>query len=303
MSESNFKKNIVPSTVSILLHGALLGGLFYWESQREEPPEPVQVQIIEAKLVSVKTKTKEAVKEETRKVNKVEVSQAVEKENDVKAHQEQEKKAAAEKIQQEETQKAQKMLEQQQKELEKQAEEELALIEKERKKVEKEQAEAKAKAEAKAQEEKAKAEELAKKQEEKRKSDEKEKREKLAERKRQELSQAKQAEERRIKAEQSEEASNSYLAVIRERIERKWNRPPSARNGMSCTLRIRLVPTGKVVDVDIIASSGSDEFDRAAEQAVRAVEKFDELRSMDPDLFEREFRELNLVFRPEDMRQ
>lgn len=304
MSQSYTQKNLLPGCVSLLLHAALVGGLYYWENHREPPPKTVEVQIIDAKLVSIKTKTKDAVKEETRKVNKVEVSQVVEKEQEVKAQQEQDKKAADEKIQQDAEQQTKKMIDQQQKELEKQLEEEQALIQKERKKEEeKERAEAKAKAEAKAQEEKAKAEEIAKKQEEKRKSEEKAQRDKLAERKRQELSQAKQADERRVKAEQSDAAANSYLAVIRERIERKWNRPPSARNGMSCVLRIRLVPTGKVVDVDIIESSGSNEFDRAAEQAVRAVEKFDELRGMESDLFERDFRELNLVFRPEDMRQ
>ncbi len=301
MSDS-VRKNFLPTLASLALHAGLIGGLYYWENHREPPPKTVEVQIIEAKLVSLKTKVKDAATEDTRKVNKVEVSQAVEKEQDVKAHQEEERKASAEKLQEETEKQAKVTAEKQAKELEKQAQEELSLLRKEQEKVEKKQAEEKAKSEAKAQEEKAKAEEIAKKQEEKRKSDEKEKREKLAERKRQELSQAKVAQERRVKAEQSDEAANSYLAVLKERVERKWNRPPSARNGMSCELRIKLVPTGRIVDVDVVNSSGSDEFDRSAEQAVRAVEKIDELKGMDPDMFERDFREVNILFRPEDLR-
>ncbi|RYZ90122.1 MAG: TonB C-terminal domain-containing protein, partial [Moraxellaceae bacterium] len=154
-------------------------------------------------------------------------------------------------------------------------------------------------------EEKLKAEELAAKaQEEKRKSlEDKIRKEKQAEKKKQEQLKLKQAEERQVRAEQSEEAANSYLAMIKDRIERKWNRPPSARNGMACVLLISIVPTGRIVDVDVVKSSGSDEFDRSAEQAVRAVEQFKELQGMDPELFEQDFRELEILFRPEDLRQ
>ena len=66
---------------------------------------------------------------------------------------------------------------------------------------------------------------------------------------------------------------------------------------------ISIVPTGRIVDVDVVKSSGSEEFDRSAEQAVRAVEQFKELQGMDPDLFEQDFRELEILFRPEDLRQ
>jgi colicin import membrane protein len=296
------RRNALPTLASLLLHGALIAGILYWEMHQEPPRQTVEVQVIEATLVTLKTKVKESHNEETRKINKIEVSQAVEKEQEIKNREENDRKAAAEKLA-EETQKQAKEAEAQKAQAEAKLEEELALKQQEEEKKQQELKE-KAQAEEKAQEAKQKAEEIARQQEEKRKAlEEKQRKEREAEKKRQELSKARQDKERRIKAEQASEASNSYLAIIKDRIERKWNRPPSARNGMSCVLKISLQPTGRIVDVEIVESSGSDEFDRSAEQAVRSVQQFRELQDMDIELFEQNFRQLEILFRPEDLRQ
>lgn len=101
----------------------------------------------------------------------------------------------------------------------------------------------------------------------------------------------------------SEEAAQSYIAAITNRIEMNWSRPPSARNGMNCILSIQLVPTGKVIDVKVVKSSGNSAFDRSAEQAVKKAERFPELVGMDPRVFEQNFRQLKLNFEPRDLRQ
>ena len=98
-------------------------------------------------------------------------------------------------------------------------------------------------------------------------------------------------------------AAQSYISVISERIERNWSRPPSARNGMECELLIRLVPTGRVINVDVVRSSGNTLFDRSAVQAVNRAEQFPEVQQMAPEVFERYYRELKLIFRPQDLRQ
>lgn len=110
-------------------------------------------------------------------------------------------------------------------------------------------------------------------------------------------------EEEMMLAEQQEaQTVNSFKAIILERIAQKWSRPPSARNGMRCELVIQLVPTGKIITVNIVKSSGNDAFDRSAEQAVRAVDQIPELQKMDIGVFERNFRTINLLFNPEDRR-
>ncbi len=98
-------------------------------------------------------------------------------------------------------------------------------------------------------------------------------------------------------------AAQSYMAAIAQRIEQNWSRPPSARNGMECELRIQLVPTGRVIKVDVVRGSGNRQFDRSAEQAVKKAEQFPEIKKMKSAVFERYYRELTLVFRPQDLRQ
>jgi colicin import membrane protein len=68
---------------------------------------------------------------------------------------------------------------------------------------------------------------------------------------------------------------------------------------MQTRLIVELVPTGDVVSVTVVLSSGSEAFDRSAEQAVRKVGKFDVPR--DSALFEEYFRRFPVLFRPEDL--
>ena len=97
----------------------------------------------------------------------------------------------------------------------------------------------------------------------------------------------------------------SYGDLIRGAVERSWSRPPSARTGMRAVLQIQLIPTGEVVDVSVVQSSGSEEFDRSAMNAVRRVGKFPELQQLvreNPRAFEQNFRRFRLDFYPEDLR-
>lgn len=102
--------------------------------------------------------------------------------------------------------------------------------------------------------------------------------------------------------EENERMAQSYVSKISSRIEQNWNRPPSARKGMKTELLLSLVPTGKVVNVSIVKSSGNSAFDRSAELAVQKADRFPELQGMDPIVFERYFRQLRLVFNPQDLR-
>lgn len=93
----------------------------------------------------------------------------------------------------------------------------------------------------------------------------------------------------------------AYSAVIHDLVQQNWSRPPSARNGMVAVLRIRMVPTGDVLEVEVVQSSGDFAFDRAAESAVLRVGRFSELQGMDTRMFDRNFRTVFLTFRPQDL--
>ena len=93
--------------------------------------------------------------------------------------------------------------------------------------------------------------------------------------------------------------ANSYQAKIYNQVRSNWSRPPSARNGMQTKLLVELIPTGEVMSVSIIESSGVLAFDRSAEQAVKRSGKFEV--PDDNQLFEEYFRRFYFLFKPEDL--
>ena len=91
-------------------------------------------------------------------------------------------------------------------------------------------------------------------------------------------------------------------ATIRASVINRWTRPPSARNGMVSILSIQLVPTGEVVGVSVLQSSGNTAFDRSAMTAVERTGRFPEVAKLDNRTFEANFRRFQLIFKPEDLR-
>ncbi|WP_439102339.1 TonB family protein [Congregibacter sp.] len=126
--------------------------------------------------------------------------------------------------------------------------------------------------------------------------------EELAAISRRELADAMAAEDNAQVAVTAEEMSTSYAALIRDTVVNYWSRPPSARNGMEALLAIQLVPTGEIVSVSVLRSSGSVAFDRSAINAVEKAGSFPELKNLPGREFEKTFRRFQLLFRPEDLR-
>lgn len=119
---------------------------------------------------------------------------------------------------------------------------------------------------------------------------------------RSELSRAMETEEQQQVAMTSDEMAASYAALIRQTVMNYWSRPPSARNGMEVLLALQLIPTGEVVSVTVVKSSGNNAFDRSAINAVQKAGQFPELKNLPSREFEKSFRRLSLLFRPEDLR-
>lgn len=151
------------------------------------------------------------------------------------------------------------------------------------------------------------AEEKAKKDEQKRLADIEAKRKIEEEKKRQEeQARREQQLKKQIEAEQQAAADKAreaqarsllaqYTSLIEQKVRRNWLRPASAREGMSCTVRVRLIPGGEVSDVRVVKGSGDELFDRSV---VTAVYKASPL-PLPPDaaLFDY-FRELEFIFKP-----
>ena len=124
-------------------------------------------------------------------------------------------------------------------------------------------------------------------------------RQRLAELARRSFNAALEAEAGSLAEAEAVAAAASYRFGIYQRVVANWSRPPSARLGMRVELLVELIPTGRVVSVTVVESSGNSAFDRSAEAAVNKAREF-EVPS-EPEIFERYFRQFALLFRPEDL--
>lgn len=93
------------------------------------------------------------------------------------------------------------------------------------------------------------------------------------------------------------------LAYIQDEVRKRWVRPADARNGMEVELRIHMVPTGEVINMEVTyRKNASDAFVASVQKAVKKVGRFDKLSGLDPVLFDANFRSFKIIFKPEDLR-
>lgn len=163
----------------------------------------------------------------------------------------------------------------------------------------------------KIEEQKRKEKELKEKKRREKERQEKERLEKLRKQKEEELRKQELQEEEEMlrlfeeqeRLEQQRKADQSvidkYRLPIQQKIQQFWSRPPSARRGMQVTLNIQLIPGGEVVAVKVVKSSGNAAFDQSAVTAVNRAKTLP--TPTDPRVFDRYYRNINLIFSPEDL--
>ena len=95
----------------------------------------------------------------------------------------------------------------------------------------------------------------------------------------------------------------TYADAISRAIVEAWSRPPSARNDMQARLQVDLTPSGDLIGVQVVDSSGNPAFDRSAETAVRRAARALGRFPVPPErsVFEAHFRHFTLLFKPEDL--
>ncbi|ACE84194.1 cell envelope integrity protein TolA [Cellvibrio japonicus] len=270
----------LPVLFSVVLH-ALILVLFFgdWGFFRTKEPEPVPPRYVTATLVDLQPKAKAAPPqpkeqnldakrfEDLKNLKNREEQKRKEAEAQVQRQKEQAAKEAAAK---EEALKQQKLKDQQ----------------------------------AKVAREKAEAERKKKLEEERRKAEaeQKRKREQEAQEEIRRQQAAYQKEEKHLSDTADDASVISYNELLARRVGENFSPPPSARLGMVSVFIIDMLPNGQVVGVALSRSSGNDAFDRAAEQAIRRVDRFVEIKDIPIDVFERNFRRFTFTFDPKDLR-
>ncbi|ABC31607.1 TolA family protein [Hahella chejuensis KCTC 2396] len=312
---------IGPALFSVILHVGIAGLAFLgWSAHT--PPTPViphmQAVVIDADALKQMTKPepRPAVKkeepkreeEQQKKRQEQEKQRQEELKRQEQAKQEAERKAAAEKKREQEAI----ALKKKQEEERKKKEEEKRQVEEKRKAEEKKQAE---------EERKKKEAERKKKEEEKRLAEQKQKElerqmKEAREKKRQEelkkaeeLKMAQEAAEYERRLQEQLEAESAaqrqqreltevekYRALIYSAVTQAWLQPPGEIKGLKAELQLQLLPTGELLSVKVVKSSGNSAFDQSAISAANAVRKYSV--PSDPGLFNREFRNVTFIFNP-----
>lgn len=94
--------------------------------------------------------------------------------------------------------------------------------------------------------------------------------------------------------------SEKYQAMIREKLSQAWFPPSSATEEMTVRLQITLLPTGELVSVKVMASSGNTAFDNSALGAVKSLNRYPV--PSERDAFEAYFRQFTIEFNPRRLR-
>jgi len=287
--------------LALSLHLGILGFfIFGFEHQPEVEIQKPVPEIIKASVLDDNQVIAEAQRLKQHEIDKKLAQQRKQQALDKKRKQEQkllqqarEKRQQEEKRAQELTQKRQQQAIKEQKRLaqiKKQRAEETARLAK----IKKQQAEEKRHLEQQRQA-------AAKKKEQQKKAEEERKQALLAkqqaEKVRREAQAKQQAAAAKAKAEQDKQATLSATAAIQRKVNNSWIRPMTASKGLNCTVQVKLLSSGDVMDASVIRSSGDDIFDRSAENAVRKASPLPVPR--DKTLFTRKFRTFTIVFKPE----
>jgi len=107
------------------------------------------------------------------------------------------------------------------------------------------------------------------------------------------------AEQERLRAQREsamQRIVDQYGLYIKEKVQRSWIRPSGSNASLSCSVNVRLIPGGEVVDVKIVRGSGNEAFDRSVEAAVFRASPLPVPK--DPEVMEK-FRSITFEFNPD----
>jgi colicin import membrane protein len=103
------------------------------------------------------------------------------------------------------------------------------------------------------------------------------------------------ADEERVSAVQSGPLRDRYIALLQNKVQRAWIKPPSATAGVDCLVQVTQVPGGEVTGARVTQCNGDAAVRQSIENAVYRASPLPE--PPDPALFERNF---TLRFRPNE---
>lgn len=89
-----------------------------------------------------------------------------------------------------------------------------------------------------------------------------------------------------------------YSALIIQTIQTAWRKPINLQDGLVCNLRLSINKNGRIINANLIKSSGNIRFDNSALKAVERVETFNFFNKIPLSIYASNFKNIVITFNP-----
>ena len=89
-----------------------------------------------------------------------------------------------------------------------------------------------------------------------------------------------------------------YSSLIIQTIQSAWRKPINIQDNLICDLRIAVNKNGRVINTNLIKSSGNIRFDNSALKAVERVETFNFFNKIPMNIYSSNFKNIVITFNP-----
>jgi len=89
-----------------------------------------------------------------------------------------------------------------------------------------------------------------------------------------------------------------FSSLIIQSLQSAWRKPINIQNGLICDIRLTINKNGRVVNSNLIKSSGNIRFDNSALMAVERIETFNFFNRIPTNIYQSNFRNIVITFNP-----
>ena len=89
-----------------------------------------------------------------------------------------------------------------------------------------------------------------------------------------------------------------FSSLIIQSLQSAWRKPMNIQNGLICDIRLTINKNGRIVNSNLIKSSGNIRFDNSALMAVERIETFNFFNRIPTNIYQSNFRNIVITFNP-----
>ena len=106
-------------------------------------------------------------------------------------------------------------------------------------------------------------------------------------------------EEESMLLEESEQSQIEFFSsLIIQSLQSAWRKPINIQDGLVCDLRLTINKNGRIINSNLIKSSGNIRFDNSALNAIQRVETFNFFNNIPFSLYSSDFKNIVITFNP-----